>query len=202
MTAPVVPRRFYERPVAEVAPDLLGKLLVRREEEGSETVVRIVETEAYRETDPASHSYRGRTDRNAVMFGRGGRLYVYFTYGMHFCMNVSCEPDGVGAAVLLRAAAVVSGEGSVRRRRGEDHPYPDLLRGPARLTTGLGIDRAWDGTDVADPDSRLHVADDGWRPDDVASGPRTGIREAAEVPWRFWVAGAAEVSRYSRHPRA
>ncbi|HEX2027429.1 MAG TPA: DNA-3-methyladenine glycosylase [Nitriliruptorales bacterium] len=199
----VVPRAFYDRAVLAVAPELLGMLLVRREDDGGETVARIVETEAYREDDPASHSFRGRTDRNAVMFGPPGHLYVYFTYGMHFCMNVSCEPDGTGAAVLLRAAAVLRGHEHVRARRAV-HPDRDLLRGPARLTQGLAVGRGHNGLDVTDPTSPLRVEDDGWRPDrdTVLTGPRTGIRVAVEQPWRFWLDGVPEVSRHSRHPRA
>ncbi len=187
-----------------VAAAVLGLLLVRDEDDGTATVVRVVETEAYRETDPASHSFKGRTPRVAAMFGPPGHAYVYFTYGMHFCMNVTCEPDGVGAAVLLRAGVVLAGMDHVRRRRGDKHRERDLLAGPARLAQGLGIDRDWYGTDLCDPASPLRLASDGWRPepDAIVTGPRVGVRQAADVPWRFRIAGVPEVSRYARHPRA
>lgn len=187
-----------------VAPALLGALLVRREDDGSDTVVRIVETEAYHETDPASHSFRGRTARTDVMFGPPGFSYVYFTYGMHWCVNVSCEPAGVGAAVLLRAGIVLTNPAVVRDRRGPKPRARELLAGPARLTSGLGIDGAWNGLDLCDPSSALRLETDGVTVPDgaVAAGPRVGIRAAADVPWRFWLAGVGEVSRYSRHPKA
>lgn len=202
-------RRALPRAALEVAsPDaarvLLGKLLVRREDDGSETVVRLVETEAYREDDPASHSYRGRTPRVEAMFGPPGRLYVYFTYGMHWCCNVSCEVDGTGAAVLLRAGLLLSGHDYVRRRRGERVRDRDLLRGPARLAQGLGVDRVWYGVDLLDGSSPLRLEDDGWEPPahTLRAGPRVGVRAAADRPWRVWVEGLPEVSRYTRHPRA
>lgn len=197
-------RSFFVRGSPEVAPDLIGKLLVRDETDGATTVARLMEIEAYREDDPASHSYRGRTERNAVMFGPGGHLYVYFTYGMHYCMNVSCEKEGVGSAVLLRAAVVLAGREHVCERRGRRHSDRDLLRGPARLSAGFGVDRSFDGLDLLDPASPLRLEDDGWRPDPatVVAGPRVGIREAVDEPWRFWLDGVPEVSRYTRHPRA
>lgn len=202
MPAPL-PRGFFARTSPEVAPSLLGKVLVSDLPDAL-VVARLVETEAYRQDDPASHSYRGRTERNAVMFGPGGHLYVYFTYGMHFCMNVSCEEEGFGSAVLLRAAAVLRGAEVVRARRGPRHRDHDLLRGPARLTSGLAVTRAHDGIDLLDPASPLRLEDDGWRPDPegVAVGPRVGVREAADKPWRYWLRGVREVSRYTRHPRA
>ncbi|MDP9023074.1 MAG: DNA-3-methyladenine glycosylase [Actinomycetota bacterium] len=200
----VLDRAFYDRPVLQVAADILGKVVVRGEDDGSQTIARLVETEAYHQTDPASHSYRGRTARNEVMFGPPGHLYVYFTYGMHHCMNVSCEAEGVAAAVLLRAAVLLAGHDRVRPRRSAVDRDRDLLRGPARLTQGLAIAGDHNGVDVTDAGSPLRVEDDGWRPADdaVATGPRTGIRHAADEPWRFWLAGVPEVSRYARHPRA
>lgn len=197
-------RVFFARTSPEVAPSLLGKLLVRREGSGPTIVARLVEVEAYREDDPASHSYRGPTERNAIMFGAGGHLYVYFTYGMHHCMNVSCEQEGFGSAVLLRAAVVLEGREPVRARRGSRHPDRDLLRGPGRLSAGLAVDRTCNGLDLLDPSSPLRIEDDGWEPDPaaVATGPRIGIRAAVDTPWRYWLEGVAEVSRYVRHPRA
>ncbi|MDP8930179.1 MAG: DNA-3-methyladenine glycosylase [Actinomycetota bacterium] len=196
-------RAFFTRASPQVAPDLLGKLLVRDEGDGAATVARLVETEAYQQNDPASHSYRGRTERNAVMFGRAGHLYVYFTYGMHYCMNVSCDQEGVGSAVLLRAAVIVEGRDRVRERRGQ-RPDRDLLRGPGRLSAGLDVDRSFDGLDLLDSASPLRFEDDGWGADPAAvvAGPRVGIRTAADKPWRFWLEGVPEVSRYARHPRA
>ena len=170
--------------------------------------------EAYAgETDPASHSYRGRTGRNGVMFGPPGYAYVYFTYGMHFCVNVVCMPAGIPRAVLLRAGRVTAGEDLARRRRarwrseasqGSVLPVRDLARGPARLCQALAIDRAQNGLDVcsADGELRLRPADPGLRADgaiEVAVGPRVGVSAAADVPWRFWVAGDPTVSAYRLH---
>ncbi|MBW3658099.1 MAG: DNA-3-methyladenine glycosylase [Actinobacteria bacterium] len=187
-----------------VAPALLGALLVRREDDGTETVVRVVETEAYHQTDPASHSFRGATPRTAVMFGPPGHAYVYFTYGMHWCVNVSCEPEGVGAAVLLRAGVALSNHERVRARRGDRARERELLAGPARLTSGLGVDGAWNGIDLCDPTSPLRLETDRFAPgpEAVVAGPRVGVRQAADVAWRFWLADVPEVSRYSRHPKA
>jgi DNA-3-methyladenine glycosylase len=198
-----LPASHYARDATAVAPDLLGKLLVRSDDH-EPIIARIVEVEAYREADPASHAYSGQTPRTQTMFGPVGRAYVYFTYGMHWCLNVSCEGDGVGAAVLLRAAALICGEAPVRERRGAKHAARDLLRGPARLTQGFGLDGTWDGVDLTDPTSPLRIEDDGWRtePEATATGPRTGVRVAPDVAWRWWIEGLPEVSRYSRHPRA
>ncbi|MBW3621529.1 MAG: DNA-3-methyladenine glycosylase [Actinobacteria bacterium] len=187
-----------------VARRLLGTLLVRSEEDGSDTVVRIVETEAYHQTDPASHSFRGRTARTEVMFGPPGHTYVYFTYGMHWCVNVSCEPEGIGAAVLLRAGIALTNTALVRQRRGERARERELLAGPARLTSGLGLDGSWNGVDLCAPAAPLRLESDGLVVADagVAQGPRVGVRQAADVPWRFRLADVPEVSRYSRHPKA
>ena len=139
-----LPRRFYARPSTVVARELLGRVFVRAGRGSARVAARIVETEAYEQTDPASHSFRGLTPRNAVMFGPAGHLYVYFTYGMHFCMNVVTDREGWGSAVLLRAAEPLEGLASMRRRRGT----PDvrlLCAGPARLTQAFGIDRRFDG---------------------------------------------------------
>lgn len=199
-----VPRERLARPALGLAPDLLGLLLVRAEPDGAETVVRLVEVEAYHQEDPAAHSFRGPTPGNRVMFGPPGHLYVYFTYGMHHCMNVVCGDEGRGEAVLLRAAVALSGGERIRDRRGSKHTERDLLRGPGRLTQALAVDRDLDGADLTDPDSAVRLEDDGWRPDpgSIERGPRIGVREAADVPWRFWLADVPEVSRYTRHPRA
>ena len=206
----LIPREFFDRPSQEVAPDLLGCVLEHETAEGL-VAVELTEVEAYAgETDPASHSYRGRTARNGVMFGPPGYAYVYFTYGMHFCVNVVCMPAGIPRAVLLRAGRVTAGEDLARRRRarwrseasqGSVLPARDLARGPARLCQALAIDRTQNGLDVcsADGELRLRPADPGPRANgaiEVAVGPRVGVSAAADVPWRFWIAGDPTVSAY------
>jgi DNA-3-methyladenine glycosylase len=167
---------------------------------GPRVAVRLVEVEAYRGTDdPASHTYRGRTERNAVMFGPAGHLYVYFVYGMHFCANVVSMTDGVAGAVLLRAGEVVDGIDTARVRRPTSRSDGELARGPARLTAVLGLDRGHNGLDLTDPASpvRLYAGDP--VPDSaVRTGPRVGVATAMEVPWRWWVAGSPAVSTYRR----
>lgn len=198
----VIDRGFFSRPAPEVAPGLLGCVLARKTEAGT-VAVRLTETEAYSgEADPASHAYRGPTPRNAVMFGPPGRAYVYFTYGMHFCMNLVCLGEGTAAAVLLRAGEVIEGEDLARSRRPAARSAVDLARGPARLCQALAVDRSLDGTDVCDPSSPLRIlppvhgtAD----PSAIAVGPRVGVRQAADVPWRFWLDGESTVSGYRPH---
>lgn len=152
----LLPRDFFDRPAPEVAPELLGCVLSHEDADGL-VAVRLTEVEAYAgAVDPASHAYRGRTARNTVMFGPPGHAYVYFTYGMHFCVNLVCLPAGTAAAVLLRAGEVVAGEELARRRRSAASPR-DLARGPARLCRALGIDRTLDGADVCDPGSALRA---------------------------------------------
>lgn len=213
MTVPDLERRGPLRVVeraplsgasAEVARDLLGAVLVRVSPDGSTIEARIVETEAYDETDPASHTHRGPTPGNATMFGPPGHAYVYFTYGMHHCVNVVCGPPQHGAAVLVRAARVLSGHDLARSRRPTARADRGLADGPAKLTRALSLDRGWDGVDLCDPSSPLWLGRDEVviPPDRVDTGPRVGVRHAAERPWRFWVLGAAEVSTYRRHPRA
>lgn len=192
---PVLPRAFYERPVLEVARDLLGAVIVR-----GEVAVRLSEVEAYAGgRDPASHAFRGKTARNAVMFGPAGHVYVYFTYGMHFCMNLVAGSDGHASAVLLRAGEVVAGDETVAERRpGVSHR--DLARGPARLTLTVAVDRALNGVDVTSARSPLyvrrgfHVADNA-----VRWGPRVGVSAAQEVPWRCWIDADPSVSPYRPH---
>jgi DNA-3-methyladenine glycosylase len=188
-------RRFFARSSPLVAPDLLGRLLIRHL--GEETLVaRIVETEAYEEGDPASHSYRGRTARTEVMFGEPGHLYVYFTYGMHYCMNVVTGRDGEGSAVLLRAAEPILGLDAMRRRRGVEDPER-LLAGPARLTQALDVERALNGADLV-AGRELVVAR--GRPIESGRevvGRRVGIRVGLDRPWRF----AVRDSRFVSSPR-
>jgi DNA-3-methyladenine glycosylase len=169
-----------------VAPDLLGKVLVAGECAG-----RIVEVEAYRADDPASHTFRGRTPRNAVMFGPAGHLYVYFTYGLHHCANVVTGDDGDGQAVLLRAVVPLRGIDVMAKRRGGRSPLAD---GPGKLCQAFGIDRRHDGTDLCAGDAVTIVDDGADPPVDVAVTPRIGIRRAVDVPWR-WVARYSQCSQ-------
>lgn len=195
-------RDFFDRPALEVAPDLLGRILVSDLPEGR-VAVRITEVEAYGGgEDPASHAFRGRTARNAVMFGEPGHVYVYFTYGMHHCMNLVCGPDGTPSAVLVRAGTVVEGADLARARRPSARSDAELARGPARLTLALGVDRALDGTDAAGDGGPLRlVAREPVPPAAVRTGPRTGVGAAAGRPWRFWVDGEPSVSPYRAHVR-
>jgi DNA-3-methyladenine glycosylase len=188
-----LPRSFYDRPSAEVAADLLGRLLVRAVPGEPRRVARIVECEAYREDDPASHSHRGRTARNGVMFGPPGHLYVYFTYGMHFCMNVVTEEVGTGSAVLLRAAEPLSGLEAMAAARGVDEPRR-LCSGPARLTQAFGVTREQDGVDLTRGGGLFVSAGDPVGAAAVWVGPRIGIRQATERPWRFFIRDSPFVS--------
>ena len=160
--------------------------------------VRLVEVEAYRGADdPASHSFRGRTPRNEVMFGPPGHLYVYFVYGMHFCANVSCLPDGEAGAVLLRAGEVVSDPVVARVRRPTARRDHDLARGPARLASLLGLTRERNGADVTDVTSPVRLRAGALVPASaVRTGPRVGVATARDVPWRFWIDGSPAVSIY------
>jgi DNA-3-methyladenine glycosylase len=207
LTAPVaLPRVCYDRPVLEVARSLLGCVLERETADGV-VAVRLSEVEAYAGAiDPGSHAYRGRTARNATMFGPPGHAYVYFTYGMHYCLNLVCAPAGTAEAVLLRAGEVVAGLGLARGRqpdardpgRQPDARDRDLARGPGRLTRALAVDRALDGADVTTAGSPLRVLAGGPVPDAaVLTGPRVGVAgDGALTPWRFSIAGDRTVSAY------
>jgi DNA-3-methyladenine glycosylase len=238
----LLPRSFFDRFGVGVAPELLGRVLTHETAAGL-VAVRLTEVEAYAgHLDPASHAYRGQTARNGVMFGPPGHAYVYFTYGMHFCVNLVCQPPGVVSAVLLRAGEIVAGVELARARRhgglkagdgaaaaaaagaagatagggaargsggarvGGTTSDRDLARGPARLCQALGIDRALDGMDVCAPSSPLRIsagsAGTGTGSGGagvVRAGPRVGVREAADVPWRFWLEGEPTVSVYRPH---
>jgi DNA-3-methyladenine glycosylase len=149
-----------------------------------------------------AHAYRGRTMRNAVMFGPPGHLYVYFVYGLHFCANVSCLPDGDAGAVLLRAGEVVSDLAVARRRRPTARSAADLARGPARLASLLGLRREHNGLDITDPASPVRLLPGQPVPaPQVRVGPRVGVAAAQDRPWRFWVDGSAAVSAYRRSTR-
>jgi DNA-3-methyladenine glycosylase len=185
-------RDFYRRSSLEVAPDLLNKLLVVGDRAG-----RIVEVEAYcGADDPASHAFRGRTARNATMFGPAGHLYVYFTYGMHFCANVVCGEEGEASAVLLRGLTPVAGIDEMWTVRPACRRERDLCAGPARLCLALGIDRRFDGADLVTGEGGVVVADDGVPPPPVAAvSGRIGLRVASDRPWRYYVPGAPGLSR-------
>lgn len=206
---PPLPRAWYRRDPLEVAPELLGATLVAPDGRAA----RLVEVEAYRGADdPGSHAFRGRTPRTAVMWGPPGHLYVYFTYGMHWCANVVCADDGVAGAVLLRAAEVVAGEAAVRRsiaaaaRPGRpDGPRRDLCRGPARLCRAFGLDGSADGADVVAgrmpsgaPGPILVGTDAGGAGGPVATGPRVGLApgRGEDHPWRWWLEGHPAVTAW------
>ena len=195
-------REFFDRPVLDVAPDLLGRILVRSTPDGP-IELRLTEVEAYDgPNDPGSHAYRGRTARNDVMFGPPGHVYVYFTYGMWHCMNLVCGPGGWASAVLLRAGEVTEGAELVRKRRLSARNDKELAKGPARLATALGVDRSLDGTDVCAPEGSPLTLLTGTpvHPDQVRSGPRTGVAGDGGVhPWRFWIANDPTVSPYRAH---
>ena len=219
-----ISRVFFARHAVEVAPDLLGCVLEHETADGL-VAVELTEVEAYAgRSDPASHAYRGKTRRNAVMFGPPGHAYVYFTYGMHFCVNMVCLGEqGSASAVLLRAGAIIEGEDLARARRTRAPirdgrariASRDLARGPARLCQALGIDRSLDGADVVATGSPLRVRAGAGNParsavlapgDDppetprrIVTGPRVGVSSAAEIPWRFWYEGDPTVSVYRAH---
>ncbi len=195
--SPLLDREELRDDVVAAAVRLLGCTVEADTPDGT-VAVRLVEVEAYRGADdPASHSFRGRTPRNEVMFGPPGHLYVYFVYGMHFCANVSCLPDGRAGAVLLRAGEVVSDPAVARVRRPTARRDHDLARGPARLASLLGLTREHNGVDVTDAASPVRL-----RPGEpvaasrVRTGPRVGVATARDVPWRFWIDGSPAVSAY------
>lgn len=178
----------------EVAPDLLGRVLVRRLPGGTRLAGRIVEAEAYEPGDPASHGFRGPTPRNASMFGPPGRLYVYFTYGHHWMMNVVTRPEGEGSAVLLRALEPLEGLPVMAASRGRANPR-DLCSGPGKLAQALGVDRTQDGEDLLRGRVVWLEAGASVPPDRIATGGRVGVSVGVEEPWRFVVAGDPFVSR-------
>jgi DNA-3-methyladenine glycosylase len=207
----LIPREFFARPSVQVAPDLLGCVLEHETADGL-VAVELTEVEAYAgRSDPASHAYRGKTKRNAVMFGPPGHAYVYFTYGMHFCVNMVClGEEGSASAVLLRAGEVVAGQDLARARRTRG-PSPegrariaarDLARGPARLCQALAIDRSLDGADACVASAPLRMLSGAGNParsGHIVTGPRVGVSSAADIPWRFWYDGDPTVSVYRPH---
>ena len=191
-----LPRDFYRRDPRLVAPELLNKVLVRDDGRAG----RILEVEAYcGAEDPAAHSYRGPTRRNATMFGRGGHLYVYFTYGMHWCANAVCGDEGCGLGVLLRAIEPIRNVEMMRAARGHPARERDIGSGPARLAQAFGITGAMDGADLVRNDQGIRLVEDGMPPPaDAVAGPRVGISSAVDEPWRWHVPAHPHVSRARR----
>jgi DNA-3-methyladenine glycosylase len=179
-------RSFFARSVHAVAPDLIGATFLFNGVGG-----RIVEVEAYHHTDPAAHSYGGRTERNAVMFGPPGHVYVYRSYGIHWCVNFVCEPKGSAAAVLIRALEPLEGIAKMRRRRGV-HDLRLLCSGPGRLCEALGISRLQNGLALDVPPFELHS---GPGEVEIAVGPRIGLTKAVDYPWRYGLKGSRFLSK-------
>jgi DNA-3-methyladenine glycosylase len=180
-------RSFFARPVLEIAPELIGATLLVDDVGG-----RIVEVEAYHHTDPAAHSYRGPTPRNAVMFGPPGFAYVYRSYGIHWCLNFVCEPEGSASAVLIRAVEPLQGLAKMRRRR---HGISDerlLCSGPGRLAQAMGVTHAHNGLALDRLPFELYARED---EPEVVSGVRIGITKAAELPWRYGLKGSKFLSK-------
>lgn len=189
-------RPFYRRDPLEVAPELLGKLLVAGERAG-----RVVEVEAYRGSDdPGSHGYRGVTPRTAVMYGPPGHLYVYFTYGMHWCANVVCGTDGTCGAVLIRALSPVWGLDQMRAARPRARRDRDLCNGPAKLCQALGIDGRHNGVDITRAELGVELRDDDHPTLRHCTSTRIGLAEGKghDLPWRFYVPGDPNVSATPR----
>jgi DNA-3-methyladenine glycosylase len=201
-------RHLLTGSAVDVAPLLLGAVITHdgsTHDSHGAVSIRITEVEAYLgphdsdAPDPGSHSFRGRTARNATMFGPAGHLYVYFTYGMHYCANIVCGIEGQATGCLLRAGEVIGGLEAARRRRPSSRKDHDLAQGPARLAQSLGIDRSCDGTDVFAAPFRLDLPAEPLHADRISTGPRVGVSGAggtAAYPWRFWITGHPTVSRY------
>jgi DNA-3-methyladenine glycosylase len=191
---PLVPRAFFARRAELVAPDLIGAVAIAGA--GQDAIaVRITEVEAYAgPRDPASHAYR-RTARSEVMYGEPGHLYVYFIYGMHWCANIVCEPDGIASAVLLRAGEVLVGQEAARLLRPSARRDFELARGPAGLARVLGLTGASTGADLCRPGRPFEIRS-GTPVTNIGTGPRVGLSVAADVQWRFWDADSPTVSAY------
>lgn len=189
-----LPADFYARPVLEVAPELIGCTV-----QHGDTAGVIVETEAYHESEPASHAFAGLTPRTEVLFGAPGLAYVYRSYGIHALLNAVCEQEGVGAAVLIRALAPTAGLEQMRERRGLVARRPardrDLCSGPGKLTQALGIRLQENGSSLVDGPVRIGERTGEWREPVLVEGTRVGITRAIELRWRFCAAGDVNVSR-------
>jgi DNA-3-methyladenine glycosylase len=184
-------KSFFSRSVLEVAPELIGATLLCKGVGGV-----IVELEAYRQTDPAAHSFNGRTERNAVMFGPPGYAYIYRSYGIHWCLNFVCEPEGSASAVLIRALAPTQGLSAMRRRRGVAEERL-LCSGPGRLCEALGITDAHYGLALDQPPFEIFARKEGV---DIAVGPRIGLTKAVDQPWRFGLKGSRFLSKPFKPP--
>jgi DNA-3-methyladenine glycosylase len=186
----MLPKEFFEQDTEVVAQELLGCELVHKTPEGITSGI-IVEAECYSQDDAASHSYRGQTERTKVMFGPGGYAYVYFTYGMHYCFNVVTGPAGHGQAVLIRALEPMQGIELMQKRRTKEN-IQELANGPAKLVQAMGITK----DDYGKPlfEGNLYIKPRKQSPPQIAVGPRIGIKQAVDTPWRFWVAGNKFVS--------
>jgi DNA-3-methyladenine glycosylase len=184
-----LPPSFYDRPVLEVAPDLVGCVV---EHNGAAGV--IVETEAYHFSEPACHAFVGVTERTSVLHGAPGTAYIYRSYGIHALLNAVCEPEGVGAAVLIRALEPIEGLELMRERRGVARD-DDLCNGPGKLTQALGIELTENGTSLVEGPVLFHPREHGWTDPAVVAGTRIGITKAADLPWRFCAAGSRHVSK-------
>jgi DNA-3-methyladenine glycosylase len=187
--AEVLPAAFYDRPVLEVAPDLIGCVLRHGECAGV-----IVEAEAYHQSEPGSHAYIGVRPRTRTLFGRPGLGYVYRSYGIHACINAVAEDEGIGAAVLIRALEPTEGVDLMRARRGLDSAT-SLCSGPGKLTQALGIELEHDGVDLVAGPITIAEPSPGWRDVEIVAGPRIGLTKAAELPWRFCALGSRFLSR-------
>jgi DNA-3-methyladenine glycosylase len=184
-----LPAAFYARPVLEVAQALVGCVVEHHGVSGA-----IVETEAYHHDEPACHAYVGLTARTATLFGPPGRAYVYRSYGIHALLNAVCEPEGVGAAVLIRALEPLDGVELMRTRRGAV-PDGELCNGPGKLSQALAIELSENGADLAAGPLRILAPPPGWEAVELVAGPRIGITKATELPWRFSARGNGHVSR-------
>jgi DNA-3-methyladenine glycosylase len=180
---------FYDRPVLEVAPDLIGCVVTHGDTAGV-----IVETEAYHESEPASHAYGGLTPRSQTLFGPPGRAYVYRSYGVHAMLNAVCEPEGLGAGVLIRALQPLRGSELMRARRGLERER-DLCSGPGKLTQALGIELSDNGSDLLRGAVKILARPRAWRDVEIVVDRRIGITRAVELPWRFCVLGSRFLSR-------
>jgi DNA-3-methyladenine glycosylase len=198
-----LPSDFYARPVLEVARELIGCVVEHRPGGGEPpTIGVIVETEAYHDSEPACHAFVGLTPRTRILFGAPGRAYVYRSYGIHALLNAVCEPEGVGAAVLIRALEPLEGIETMRSRRspgglGIGTPMRDeeLCSGPGKLTQALGIELTENGGDLHDGPVRIRPRESGWLEPSIAAGVRVGITKAAELRWRFCAVNNRNVSR-------
>jgi DNA-3-methyladenine glycosylase len=184
-----LPADFYDRPVVEVARDLIGCVVSHGPTSGV-----IVETEAYHHSEPACHAYVGLTSRTSVLFGDPGTAYVYRSYGIHSLLNAVCETPDVGAAVLIRAIEPLAGVDEMRDRRGLDR-LEDLCSGPGKLTQALGIELTENATSLVDGPITILAPTPAWEHAPLVTGPRVGITKAADLPWRFCAAGSRHVSR-------